>query len=200
MSPVGCGRLIYRVSAMIRHRGQTGRHRQPATHKQQAATEGSGPLHGWAVRVKRSGHPCPGRPRSSAAMPPLSPPRGWPVGIGRQRRVWRARLTPPARRGAEREGGGKVRCRGWCGRSEASHGPKAAPCRERGRASFFLGTQKDCAADGARHRAGLPALSRVRDGNPNGRKRHGRFRRDQRYSPARRGRPRNLPNRKASGR
>lgn len=40
------------------------------------------------------------------------------------------RMTPadPARGG---ESGGKVRCRGWCGRNKVSHGPKAAPCWER---------------------------------------------------------------------
>jgi hypothetical protein len=49
-----------------------------------------------------------------------------------------AGMTPadPARGG---ERGGEVWCRGWCGRSAASHGRQSRALRgERGRASFFL--------------------------------------------------------------
>jgi len=46
---------------------------------------------------------------------------------------------------------------------------------ERGSASFSLETGKARAAGGAHQMTGLAALLRVRDGNPNGRKRHARF-------------------------
>jgi len=51
-------------------------------------------------------------------------------------------MTPadPARGG---ERGGKVRCRGWCGRNKVSHGPKSGTLQgERGRAAFSLETGK----------------------------------------------------------